>query len=351
MHKPVYRRLYDLNAETDQRPRCHHLGQLAAPGPVETRWRACAVHGRCSPRQCRSCRDFKPLAPTVRRLDLTCPSEGRTEAGKYFNPSLTVHRGRRLLAYRYGWNHADVRLAELGPDWRPMHDIRLNLVHPLCRDGREDPRFFFWRDQLWLSFCGVDIQDGRKETHQLLCPIRDDLTAGPVMAPTWSRRQWPMEKNWAWFDWNGDLFCIYEIEPSHVVLRLHGPELHLHSATGPRPPWAGGYLRGGAAPVRVGEEFYCWFHGAWQATKRTYNLGLYTFDAKPPFWIRRIIPDPLLLPNADELPADTWNSVVFPCGAVLRGKRWLVSFGYHDKHCEVVEFDTGFVEEALEAVA
>src|SRR5256885_12693044 len=51
-------------------------------------------------------------------------------------------------------------------------------------------------------------------------------------------------------------------------------------------------MRGGAAPVRVGDEWWCFFHDRVESGgHRIYRAGLYTFAAAPPFRVLRLIPD------------------------------------------------------------
>ena len=75
-------------------------------------------------------------------------------------------------------------------------------------------------------------------------------------------------------------------------------------------------------------------------------MGLYTFATRPPFAIRRFTPLPILSPD-DDRPAHMVKSVVFPCGAILRAGRWIVSYGYHDRECRIASFDAGLVERRL----
>ena len=101
-------------------------------------------------------------------------------------------------------------------------------------------------------------------------------------------------------------------------------------------------------PVRVGEEFWSFFHGVQHGTPRgnEYTLGLYTFDARPPFAPNRMIPLPLLRDLQTSRPRGE-NPAIFPCGAVWRGETWLVSYGRNNSGCEIAVFDHAQLEAAM----
>ena len=59
-------------------------------------------------------------------------------------------------------------------------------------------------------------------------------------------------------------------------------------------------------------------------------MGVYSFEAKPPFRITGITETPLLIGSW----RDRWKNgcplVVFPCGADLRNGKWFVTGGQND---------------------
>jgi predicted GH43/DUF377 family glycosyl hydrolase len=281
--------------------------------------------------------------------------EGLSRSTVHYNCSLAEWRGKTLLAYRDKYWYSDLHIAELDADLRPLGTTPLHPRHPLCQAGREDPRLFVHRGQLHCSFTGIQFADGQTLTHSMLCRLSEVLEVEETWCPEYEGRRFPMEKNWQFFTWQDELFAIYTIRP-HVVLYLpHGRKAaYLFSEHAGPSPWAGGRLSGGAAPVLVDDEYYCWFHGSIEDSergRRVYNIGLYTFEAKPPFRPRRITPVPLLMARAGDRPPSrphNWADVVFPCGALLRGKEWLVSYGLHDQWCRIIGWDAEAVETSLE---
>ncbi len=164
----------------------------------------------------------------------------------------------------------------------------------------------------------------------------------------------PIEKNWGWFEHERQIYCLYTIRAQRI-LRLVGNELQPFSQFWWHPRWTGGWWRGGASPVRVGGEYWCFFHGVWRAKPlrrefRHYNLSCYAFSAEPPFRPLRYLPKPLLWPPAEGRPADLGSAVVFPCGAVRRGENWLVSYGVHDSWVEIAEFSHAEIDAAMVSV-
>ena len=121
-----------------------------------------------------------------------------------------------------------------------------------------------------------------------------------------------------------------------------------HSVDG-KLSWSGGVLRGGAPPVRVGDEYFCFFHGALDDERghRVYPLGCYTFEAQPPFAPRRLTPDPLAWPDPAAKPEHWWPPTFYTGGSALRDGRWLIAYGASDHVSKVATFDAAGVEAAL----
>lgn len=258
-------------------------------------------------------------------------------AGAYFNASLTVFGGRRLLAFRTGWAGSRIHLAELDAEYHPVTCRTLHELRHATAHGCEDPRFFVFRDRLHVAYTGY--ADGR--TSVLYARLTDDLRVERVFPLSYPKRQ-AWEKNWAFFEADGSLWCVYESLPDHRILRVTDGYAEDAFDT-PNPfPWSGGYHRGGASPVRVGGDFYHFHHGAWDLgpawPTRRYNLGLTVFDAAPPFRVRWQTPDPLLVADPATRPGDQYCDVVFPGGAIRDGDGWVVSVGVHDRWTEFVRF-------------
>jgi predicted GH43/DUF377 family glycosyl hydrolase len=160
-----------------------------------------------------------------------------------------------------------------------------------------------------------------------------------------------VEKNWVFFSHEGKLFCVYYPSP-HVVY-----EVEMSSgqpSLGERweaDNWKSADLmenaRGGAPPVRVGDEFYHFYHTQHRHGRGvSYQVGLYTFEAKAPWNVKRVIKGPLLsmVPSKREL------NVIFPVGAVFDGATWTLSCGIQDHETMAITLNFNDVDSLLTTV-
>lgn len=330
-----------LGEATGRKTRCAACGQHH----VEVDVHGCAIHGECTTHRvaqeklpcCARCpdrdSDLHAARMPHRVVRIALSPDG-------YNPSIIEYDGRTLLCFRRGRSGSDLYLCEMGKDGYTSGERRLSLRHHLCAAGREDPRLWRHADRLHVSFSGVQLFRGQTLVHQMIGRFNRDATdIEDVYCPDYPHRAgW--EKNWGFFEAGGLLYAVYEIRPHRMLAIRHG-RAEEASRRDWSPRWSGGLLRGGAAPVRVGDLFFAFFHGALDRRPggRIYSIGCYAFDATPPFEPVLYTPRPILLPSEQDRPADMPHaSVVFPGGAVLRDGRWQVVYGLHDAWSEVMEF-------------
>jgi predicted GH43/DUF377 family glycosyl hydrolase len=117
----------------------------------------------------------------------------------------------------------------------------------------------------------------------------------------------------------------------HEVVRWDGTEVAEVYET-QAPGWEFGQMRGGSAPIKLGDEYLCFFHSStpWTDKKRRYHMGAYTFRAKPPFNITRMTSRPILSGSKEDPWQEGLPLVVFPCGALMEGNKFVVSMGVND---------------------
>lgn len=268
--------------------------------------------------------------------------------GKRFNASIIDDGdGTFILAVRDGWAGSNIWLVRLDSTCTPIAgtEKKLPLIHRAAGWGREDPRLFRLNGHLHVAFVGVIGRNG--PTNVLFARINNQSWAvEDIFHPVISgRNSW--EKNHSYFDYSGVAHAVYSIAP-HRVLQIEGNQSTWAYETPTPAAWFGGELRGGATPVRVGDEFWSFIHGRANYQGRTsYNIGLYTFSAEPPFEARRIIPHPIQWASHADKPGDQYVSVIFPCGAVHCGDHWLVSMGVHDRWTEIRQYSHETLEGAL----
>lgn len=261
------------------------------------------------------------------------------------NSSIFRYQGKLLLCYRTGWAGARLHISQLNAAFKPIgrqHTL-LNLSTPRSSYGQEDPRLFVFRNRLHVSFTGVESVNGQIKTNVLYARLTDDYRTEEVFYPDYKART-PWEKNWAFWEWENELFCTYKISP-HVVLHVSGTSVYPFTSSPNPHPWHGGHLRGGASPLRIGDKFYHFFHG--RGGVSDYSVGVNTFEARPPFRILSQTAMPILQSDPKTKPPDQYIPVVFPCGAILENGQWHVSMGVHDRTTEIASFREEDIETAL----
>lgn len=348
---------------------CIHRGQrtgdsgactICGRGQVQVDVYRCGLKGQCTPQvvgelgrmgiqNCGHCADR--VLPTIKPLREVDVDGGRIQAGiSFFNCSIIEDKGKLLLAARAFWNGAELVIGELGEDLQPVADSFVHLEIPAsaaCRDGREDPRLFHFGGRVHVSFDGVfchpDALGGGMDVHMLVARLDEEARkVEEVWEPQYAgRRAW--EKNWTFFEHEGRLFSVYAItgdpltnaNARHTVLAHDPPRAWIAFNEPWRCRWSRGIMRGGASPVRVGDEYWHFFHSFIHNTE--YTLGLYAFEARPPFRPTRIVTRPIYVVEKQDVPGEV--PCFFAGGAVKRGARWLVAGGVVNRICRVLEFE------------
>lgn len=287
---------------------------------------------------CETCDSYQSLDRRPWPLRFDEKTLWRGVPGKRFNASIIEHDNGYLMACRNGWAGSDIYVGKLDNAFRPVgQPKRLDLKHRRAKYGREDPRLFRFRGQLHISYIGCVGTTNPLRTHQLYARLTDDLRVEKEFAPRLRVRQW-WEKNWTFFEHDEQLHAIYSISPYRVI-RIDGEDTADVLVDNQTLPWSGGVLRGGASPVRVGDEWYCFFHGKIAAPEYSvYNTGVFVFQAKPPFRIVAITPHPIDVANIENKPDDQWCPVLFCGGAVRHGTSWVTANGIHDRWTELRQY-------------
>lgn len=283
--------------------------------------------------------------------------------GIAINPSLTQcpQTGRLILAYRYGWESSQIAVCEVDADYQPVTTPKVLELGQLDfdADSQEDPRLWWQDSELWVTYTGTRWVD--KAAKALLVSVciaklnPQTLEAVEAVYPHLDGRN-PSEKNWGAFFHAGQMHVVYSICP-HVVLRID----EAVATEVAREPWTPRWhvtMRGGASPVKVGDEWWSWFHGCYDAeTHRRYVGGLYTFDAFPPFRPRRMVPQVILSAHDDTRPLESGRkdmydhpNVIYTSGAFLKDGKWIISYGTHDQWCDVIELDHAAIEGMMVSV-
>jgi predicted GH43/DUF377 family glycosyl hydrolase len=268
-----------------------------------------------------------PRAAAIPLLDPVRASVGIpfiVETGhESFNPSLIRWNGDLIMAWREGWERAVIWIGRLDSEFIVGLPIKvdLHLWNLGSNPAFEDPRLFLWRNQLHVSFTILAFGRVRMAMVRLNEEFQAfDLRIFEISDPK-------MEKNWQFFEHQEELHAVYLVNP-HLVGRICGNQVEFPRKTTPLP-WMDGEARGGSPPVKIGAEYFSFFHSSCCGN---YVAGVYAFEAKPPFRITRWPQEPCLVADRDKW--RTWGGrIVFPAGAIFEDGLWTVSFGWHDTHC------------------
>jgi len=283
-----------------------------------------------------------------------------------FNPAITRFQDQLLLIYRVVTPDGRRRLAmcRLTDD----HQVVPGSVTPFSDflhgggDWHADGRFCTLGDRLFVHYNDGGLR-GRLGVNQIylveIDPVRL-IPQGPPRPLLLTGPRQPVEKNWLLFEHDGELWAIYTIAPHvvlHVTLGDDGPVLcrpvYQHDWDVQSYTRRYGQLRGGAPPVRVGDQYVVFFHSSFVAhpwRHRLYRLlrqaptntihyvgGVYGFAAKPPFAPLWLHPSPLLLPPLLPRRRKQLNPAVaysaYPCGAIWQDQQWLVTLGARNEYC------------------
>jgi predicted GH43/DUF377 family glycosyl hydrolase len=200
----------------------------------------------------------------------------------------------------------------------------------------EDPRVIFRNGKFYVSYCSwsqrsvyvarqvlAEFDREWKPLNSLKVPYGFNDYKGDKYTKV-------AEKNWVWFRHDETWHFVYQASPHVVVAVEKKPVAH---ETKNRLNWNYGDIRGGTPPVRVGDEYFTFFHSSlpWKRRQKRYYAGAYAFEAKAPFRITRITPLPLLAGSENDTRINHGPLVVFPCGALFENDGWTVTSGVNDE--------------------
>jgi len=199
----------------------------------------------------------------------------------------------------------------------------------------EDPRLFVFNDELYLSYTDGYQMGQAKINPDTLQSEESFYLDKPNLRRT--------EKNWTFFG-EDKIYSVYHIFP-HKILAMDGSASTEVANVEFEHGWKWGELRGGTSPVKVGENYLSFFHSAKGIiykghTGRQYFMGAYMFEGKFPYRPIMISKEPLLCGEVmpDGIPRlSNKIFVVFPGGQVRKKDSWVVSFGYNDYQCRLIE--------------
>jgi len=293
---------------------------------------------------------------------------------RFYNPGVVLHEGAKWLVVRvseevegspYGRNR--LLALKINDENQPTNGFNITFGSAYNNQHFEDPRIIkLDNGRLLLSYTTFYLEVIRtlattmqqwRGAHQCIATLDDTFqplttfdpvhgyNGGSVMQNASDAKGIAFsEKNWVWFQHDRMLHTVYMTEP-HEVLSWNddfSSVKEIHATSGPPTDWFQyGHPRGGTPPVRIGDEYWSFFHSStpwdeWNKVhpghaRRRYHMGAYAFEAKPPFAITRFCRQPLLTGSQQDPWFDGLPLVVFPCGALLESSQtWYITMGIND---------------------
>lgn len=297
---------------------------------------------------------------------------GGREQYAFFNPGLVerpdglwliARRSKNERRFRVGFNDLVAAKLEEGT-YQVKGYVPIVTRHYFDREHFEDPRAIYHNGVTYISACNfviVNNGNGWTGAHQTMNAIHGTHWSrhwqvqerfDPVFGYNGARigQDTGMEKNWLWWvaptghqrDAGLNFYLVYKASP-HVVAQFDSQFIFMQefkTENDASKKWPYGTIRGGTPPVMVNGEYLTFFHSSLPTGDqyhRRYYMGAYTFEAQPPFTMKRMTMEPLLVGSWQDRWAPNKPLVVFPCGSRLKHGNWLVTMGVNDLEAAWIE--------------
>jgi len=282
-------------------------------------------------------------------------------AGKHwFNAGIAKFHGKTVLMSRVARVPSMMALSELGDDYQPRETQLIPRMGGDCIP--EDPRLVSINGHLSVFYVGIldgancatfhadidqDYRVLRKERLNVAgipdAPVSDGAAPGLKQ-----------QKNWVPFFKGGRLHAVYSHDPFIVIAKSNSGRWGL-VYRGDGLKWDFGLIRGGTPPVKRGDLWYSFFHSArfeqseGGETVKVYHCGCCTFDDS--FHVLSMTRRPILSADPDRHSHPWYGggsiAALFPCGALLSGDNWLISYGWLDTQNRIAEIPCSALDEYL----
>lgn len=294
-----------------------------------------------------------------------------------FNPSIIRYQGKLLLSFRVIPDlkdrfKSDLYLSFLDEQFNPTSSpqlLTLRAPYSIVPSRAEDARliqvgkklFIVYSDNEDLMITGGGFRMYISELHfqNQRFTLREPQRLSDWDGQTPIRR----EKNWTPFDYRGNLFLEYSLDPHLILYPIAKTEnCETIALTETKTDWDWGTFRGGTPALKIGNEYLSFFHSQIKMASihsegkemLHYFMGAYTFSSEPPFKITKISPEPIWGKNFyhGENYDRYWGSVrvVFPCGVLLDSQFIWITYGRQDHELWVVKLDKKGLLDSLKDV-
>ena len=270
-----------------------------------------------------------------------------------YNPSLLKIGERKLMAYRYHpkstWE-TQLAIAELGPKFSVIENKKVTLTGI----SNEDPRLFEFNGEVWIAYvesAGWNRKSPPKSVvrYGKLVENREWLLEKSFSVEYGKNDFTAMEKNWVPFVYEGMIHFIYQISPSHIVIRVDGDRV-IEEYNTECPQWRFGQMKGGSCPFPTGSgkwvrAFHSRLDNEPPPIGHRYYVGTLEMNSAPPFEVTSVNETPRLFGSELDSMTKTerngcrhWKgNVVFPSGGFYDETGRYLSVGVNDCECLIVK--------------
>lgn len=235
--------------------------------------------------------------------------------------------------------------------------LELEPIVAMGSPMQEDGRLFWLNGALMLAYSNVRLRSNGVTFKQSLVSL-----SPPSELDTLSFKASPMfpldygnnapdkcghEKNWQFFDDNGELAFVYSIHPHVVITPADGKHYVTRSQAAEDWTKTWGEMHGGTPPIPLPDGRYLSFFNSFVGHvehQRRYMIGAYIFAGRGlNYKVTHIISNPLVI--GSERDGFLWESptywepiVAFATGAILEGDSLRLSYGVNDCYAETATF-------------
>lgn len=293
-----------------------------------------------------------------------------------FNPSIIEFNDGYLLAFRLSPfikknpMVSKIGLILLDKDFNPIGNPQLLKIRQegsKIRDQEEDPRLIQIKDKIYISYNDnpeKEVEIGGKRDLYLAEVVYDNFFQFSLrnkLKLTFPEKPGHeiVEKNWAPFEYEGELYFSYSISPHEVIK----PDLStgicekISSVSFDHSFWKKGILRGSTPSIKIDNRYVTFFHSSQSISTsfsfgrkiKHYFFGAMAFEEKPPFKITHMSHSPLF---CDEFFNGTNPKIkiVFPAGIIVKEHEIIIVYGRDDYEMGICRFDKQQLLDSLKAV-
>lgn len=266
-----------------------------------------------------------------------------------FNPSIISYKDGYLMIYRVDhrknfferfkssvFKTVSFHLVELDEHFEQKTSSKELEMHS---STAEDPRLFFVKDQLWLTF--NDWIDNCRVIYKTeLRKCADRWTIGKRFPLVRISGHQKIEKNWIPLVIQEALHFIYKASPLEILKAMPSGDC-LPLIKGEEYQWNYGEIRGGTPVVQIDDLYITFFHGFLPKPRHligrkqggTYSIGAYALSSSFPYQMTSITPAPIIHPSYYD--DRNHRRVLFPAGCIVKNGSIYLFHGTNDRRIEV----------------